>query len=170
MHESVWLKSSFVAAVLILVFAAAHKILTFTRPQKTALTDLFCYLYHCRAWNTSILAWRFETSRWREREMRRRSWEHCELWIRRERYFTGSHTSLFLQSRCQLRNAWIHTPGISGKRTVFVGGFLCHFHSALLGGPKNMNVALLQCTEHVNQVAVFEQQTFINSVIAFHAN
>lgn len=54
--------------------------------------------------------------------------------------------------------------------TVFVGGFLCHFHSALLGGPKNMNVALLQCTEHVNQVAVFEQQTFINSVIAFHAN
>lgn len=49
----------------------------------------------------------------------------------------------------------------------------CHFHSALLGGPKNMNVALLlctQCMEHVNQVAVYEQQTFINSVIAFHAN
>lgn len=36
-----------------------------------------------------------------------------------------------------------------------------------------MYVAVLlhsQCLEHVNQVAVYEQQTFINSVFAFHAN
>lgn len=68
------------------------------------------------------------------------------------------------------------TPGISGNRTVFVSllffkcvfFFFAIFTQSCRGDLKICTVAVLllctQCLEHVNQVAVYEQQTFIHSL------